>query len=161
MPRLRGKELDAATQKIGQQHTRQFIEEEDETAKPKLSVPVIESVDRPVDKKWAEAMAFNEEVIEVVVHTTSDKTAEKIVEVFNNGIRQMFIRGEKQKVKRKFVEVLARAKQTNYGNQQIKTDNGEEVYVYPASTALRYPFSVVNDPNPRGIDWLKSVLAEG
>lgn len=160
MPRLRGKELDAATQKIGQQHTRQFIEDEDVKAKPKLTPAPVESVDRPINKEWADQMAFNEEVIEVIVHTTSEKNAETVVEFFNGGIRQNFIRGQKQSVKRKFVEQLARCKQTNYENQQVKMDNGEETYIYPAQTALRYPFSVISDPNPRGVDWLKSVLAE-
>ena len=105
-------------------------------------------------------MAFNEEVIEITVHTSAEKFAEPIVEVFCNGIPQRFARGKKQAVKRKYVEVLARAKQTNYGNQQIVQDNGEGIFLYPSSTGLRYPFTVNNDPNPRGLDWLKSVLAE-
>ena len=157
MPRLK-KDLEAAEQVIGQRHTRQFLETDD--AKPSLTPQAVEPVGRPVDKDWADQMKFMEEVIEVTVHTSSEKFAEPVVEVFCNGIPQRFARGNRQAVKRKYVEVLARAKQTNYGNQQIVQENGEETYTYPASTALRYPFTVNNDPNPRGIDWLKSVLAE-
>lgn len=162
VPRLRGRELEAAEQKIGQQYTRQFVEDEDPSPKktPKLTAAIVEPVERPVDKKWAEMMQFAEDLIEVTVHTTSEKNAEPFVLVACNGINQYFVRGQKQAVKRKFVEVLARAKQTNYENQQIKMDNGEETYIYPARTALRYPFTVHNDPNPKGIDWLKSVLAD-
>lgn len=159
MPRLRGRQLEAAEQQIGQPGTRQFVEDEDGNAK--MSPSLIEPVDRPIDHQRAEALAFNEEILEVTVHTSADKNAEPIVEVFNGGIAQRFIRGQKQKVKRKFVEVLARAKQTSYSNQKVIIEGGDETYVYPESTALRYPFVVHSDPNPKGVDWLKSILAEG
>jgi hypothetical protein len=164
MPRLRGKELEAAAQKVGQDSVRQFVRgpsNPDKARAAEMQPKIIEPVDRVVDHKWADNMAFNEEIVEVTVHTTSDKNAEPIVEVYNNGVPQRFIRGRRQPVKRKFVEVLARAKMTSYGNQKIMLDGGDETYVYPESTALRYPFTVHNDANPRGIDWLKSILAEG
>jgi hypothetical protein len=165
MPRLRGKALEAAEQVVGQDQTRQFVEDEDEHTgrkkKPKLNATLIEPVDKPVNKEWAEQMAFNEEIIKIRVHESTDKLAENPVEVFCNGMPQRFIRGQEQAVKRKYVEVLARAKQTTFGNQKITIGQGEETYVYPSHTALRYPFSVVEDPSPKGRDWLKSVLAEG
>ncbi len=158
MPRLRGKQLEAAEQQIGQPTVRKL--KTTGPAKDALSPALIEPVDSPFKKQWAEDMQFNEEKVEVTVHTTSDKNAEPIVEVYNNGVPQRFIRGKRQTVKRKFVEVLARAKMTSYGNQKIMLDGGDETYVYPESTALRYPFTVHSDPNSRGIDWLKSILAE-
>jgi len=172
MPRLRGKSLDAAEQQIGQKYTRQFVEDDkDETQpgrrldpkrrRPSLTPSLIEPVDRPVNKEWADQMAFNEELVTIRVHESTDKFAENPVEVFCNGIAQRFLRGQDQVVKRKYVEVLARAKMTTYGNQKITIGDGEESYVYPSHTALRYPFAVVEDQNPKGRDWLKSVLAEG
>lgn len=162
MPRLRGKQLEAAEQTIGQDSVRKFVRgpEKDIPKKAALEQKLVEAVERPVSDTWAEDMQFNEEKVEVTVHTTSDKNAEPIVEVYNNGIPQRFIRGKRQTVKRKFVEVLARAKMTSYGNQKIMLDGGDETYVYPESTALRYPFTVHSDPNPRGIDWLKAILSE-
>jgi len=129
-------------------------------AKESLEPALIEPVERPVKKDHADRLAFNEEKIEVMVHESTDKNAEAVVEVFVNGIPQRFVRGQTQAVKRKFVEALARAKRTAYSQEKVM-DNGIESYRNVPHTALGYPFSVVRDPNPRGADWLKSVLAEG
>jgi hypothetical protein len=158
MPRLRGKQLDAAEQVVGQDGVRTL--KATGPAKTALSPKLIEPVERVVNQEWADDMVFANEMVEVTVHTTSDKNAEPIVEVYNNGIPQRFIRGKRQTVKRKFVEVLARCKMTTYGNQKIMLDGGDETYTYPESTALRYPFTVNADSNPKGIDWLKSILSE-
>lgn len=160
MPRVAAakKGLEAAEQVIGQDRPRTM--KSTGPAKESLAPSHIEVVDRPVNKDWADMMAFNEEVIEIMVHESTDKNAEIVVEVFNGGIPQRFIRGQTQAVKRKFVEVLARAKETRYSQEKVRDDEGNESYRNVPHTALRYPFSVVKDPSPRGGDWLKSVLAE-
>lgn len=129
-------------------------------AKDALEPDLVEPADRVVNKDWADMMAFNEEVIEVMVHESTDKNAEAIVEVFNNGIPQRFIRGQKQMVKRKFVEVLAKAKPTNYTQRAESDRDFTEGGAFVPHTAIRYPFSVTNDPNPRGADWLRSILQQ-
>lgn len=160
MPRAAAakKGLEAAEQKIGQDRPRAMSSTG--PAKTSLEAAHIEVVDRPVNKDWAEQMAFNEEAIEIMVHESTDKNAEIVVEVFNGGVPQRFIRGQKQMVKRKFVEVLARAKETRYSQEKVRDDDGNESYRNVPHTALRYPFSVISDANPRGRDWLTSVLAE-
>lgn len=130
-------------------------------AKDSLDAPQIEVVDRPVEQSWAEDMAFNESQVKVLVHESTDKNAEAVVEVFCNGVPQRFIRGRAQDVKRKFVAVLARAKMTTYSQEKVRDDDGNESYRNIPHTALRYPFSVVADSDPRGADWLTAVLAEG
>lgn len=162
MPRLKPhqvkKHFETEEQVVGQDKPR--VMKSTGPAKQSLEAAQIEPTDRPVDKKWAETMQFNEDVLTVMVHESTDKNAEPIVEVFNGGIAQRFIRGKEQEVKRKFVEVLARAKMTTYTQQAYKDDNGVDSIRQVPHTALRYPFSVVRDPSPRGKDWLKSVLAE-
>lgn len=63
------------------------------------------------------------------------------------------------RIKRKYVEVLARAKTTRF-SQERRNINGEEVIFEVPSTALTYPFSVIEDKHPKGHAWLERVLAE-
>ena len=115
--------------------------------------------DGPSLGDYAAELAFMEEFVEVTVHESTDVNAEPIVDVYCNGTPQRFLRGQTQRVKRKYVEVLANARQTS-----IKTNvrnDGDNIYNrIDKHTALRYPFSM-NDSNPRGQAWLKKLLATG
>ena len=161
MPRLKrgNAHLEAAEQVIGQDRPR--VMKSTGPAKEALEPAHIEPVDRPVDTEWAALMAFAKELVTIRVAESTDKNAEQVVEVFNNGDRQLFPRGKEVTCERRFVESLARAKITSYSQKLIKVEQtGVEQYVEVPHTALRYPFHVVRDDHPRGGDWLKAVLAE-
>jgi hypothetical protein len=149
-------QTDAAAETIGQDRPR--AQKSTGPARESLEPAHIEAVDRPVDKDWADQMKFNEEPVKIVVHDSTEKNAERVVEVWNNGISQRFIRGQEQVVKRKFMEVLARAKITSYTQEKVRDEDGNESYRNIPHTALRYPFSVIEDLNPRGREWLRTVL---
>lgn len=121
----------------------------------------IEPVDAMPGAAYCEEMKFMEEPVEVMVLESTDPAVELVPEVFHNGIPQRFIRGQVQTVKRKFIEVLARAKKTTF-KQEIYADRltGDAVQRMIPQSALQYPFQVMNDPNPRGQAWLRKVLAE-
>lgn len=109
---------------------------------------------------YAAALAFFEEKLDVVVHESTDKNAEPIVDVYCNGTPQRFVRGQTQSVRRKYVEILARARQTSIDTKvSAQGADGEVVNRITKHSAVRYPFSVVYDPNPRGHQWLKQTLA--
>lgn len=168
MPRAAGKKTEPVS-------TGQFLETEEQTvgqdrprtmkstgpAKKSLEPATIEVVDKPLDTEKADMLRFMEEELIVVVHQTTDPAEAPMPQIINDGRSQFFIRGEEQKVKRKFVEVLARAKRTTYTQVKTKDAEGNEFYKNIPHTALRYPFAVIQDPNPRGRDWLKAILAEG
>lgn len=109
-------------------------------------------------KKWHDEMAFANEIITVRVHPTTDRNAHPLPEVYVNGRVQRFPRGEEIQVRRCFVERLARAMATTFGNVKVKGPDGEDKYIYPASSAEVYPFVVIGD-TPKGEAWLKSVMA--
>ena len=125
--------------------------------------PVLESLGfdangkRIRSKKWHDEMAFANEMVTVRVHTTTDKNAHPLPDVSVQGRVQRFPRGEEIKVRRCFVERLARAMATTFGNLKIKGPDGEDKYVYPPSSAEVVPFTVIND-TPKGEAWLKSLL---
>lgn len=140
---------------IGQDHARDMPVDGD----ARIDEPLIEPVESANWEKIGE-LAFMEEPVTIMVHQSNDKNAEPFPEVGVNGRRQFFIRGEKQVVKRKFVGALARAKQTSFTQQYAKDANGNDTIRNIPSTALRFPFSVLHDPNPRGVEWLRKTLAE-
>lgn len=154
MPRVytKRKMVESQEQKVGQDGVREF------TSDHQLPKSDIEIVDGPVQSKKLDEMAFMNEMVTVRIHPTTDKNANPFPEVWVNGRVQRFVRGEEQKVRRCFVEVLARAKGTTYDNVKAKDPNGEDKYMYPSHTAEVYPFTVIND-TPRGEAWLKAVLA--
>ena len=130
------------------------------TGKARIEQPEVEVVTDLDWKAKADNLAFMEEPVTIMVHTTTDKNAVPFVEVWNDGRVQRFLRGKEQTVKRKFIEVLARAKADTYQSQEFMDRDGNMNFRYPKTTSLKYPFSVVRDENPKGHDWLKKVLAE-
>jgi hypothetical protein len=151
----RNKELDTRGQKIGQDHPRELPA----TGPARVESAIIEVVDGPEWKEHAAALAFAEELVEVIVHPTTDKQQNIVVEIWNNGRVQRFIRGQPIVVKRKYVEVMARSKEISYTQETYKDGNGDDAIRMIPHTAVRYPFSVLVDKNPNGAAWLQQVLA--
>lgn len=155
---IRSRQIEPMEQTIGQDHPR--LMKSTGPARDSLEPALIQVVDRPVDKEKLEMLAFMDEPVTVFIHETSDPAAEQVFEIFNNGVGELFSRGQTKTVKRKYVNELATRKLTTY-TQKIVTDNeGARAYQQVPHTALRYPFSIVRDDHPRGPDWLKFTLAQ-
>lgn len=160
MPRIvtPRKFVDAADHQVGQDRPRNM--KSTGPAKESLEPALIEKVDGPVDKSKLDALAFNEEKVQVMVHESTDKNANQLPDLYIGGTPQRFFRGQTQVVKWKFVELLARCKETTYTQEKFQDANGTESYRQIPHTALKYPFSLV-DAQPKFHARLKAVLAEG
>lgn len=110
------------------------------------------------DKKTLDAMAFMEEPVKIMVHESTDENAQPVVDVYCNGVPQRFVRGMEQVVKRKFVQILINARTTSV-RTRTGVEGGNVVNQLTRHTAVRYPFSVIEDRNPRGGAWLREALA--
>lgn len=130
-------------------------------ARDSLDERVVEVIDGPNAMSLVENLAFMEERVEVMVQDSTDKNAERVIYVSVGDRRQYFIRGEPQVVRRKFVEQLARAKETRFSQQHYKDANGDDAIRNIPHTAIKYPFSIIRDDNRRGADWLRQVLQQG
>lgn len=163
MPRVQKRSMtESQEQTVGQDSVRE-IQSDGEMKQARSEVVdghhLIETVGAEAgNKKWLDEMAFMNEIVTVRVHESTDKNANPFPEVYVNGRVQRFVRGEEQKVRRCFVEVLARAKGTTYDNVKLKDNEGEDKYAYPSHTAEVYPFVVIDD-SPKGKAWLKATLA--
>ena len=110
------------------------------------------------DKKTLDAVVFMEEPVKIMVHESTDENAQPVVDVYCNGIPQRFVRGMEQVVKRKFVQILINARTTTV-RTRTGVEGGNVVNQLTRHTAVRYPFSVIEDRNPRGGAWLREALA--
>lgn len=117
-----------------------------------------EIIDTPVTLKDAELEAFMNEPVMVTVLSGGRDNEAPFVQVSVNGVIQMFRRNRPIVVKRKFVERLARAKETGY-DQELDDRLGERMNVVQPINSLRYPFQVNRDDNRLGQAWLRSILA--
>ena len=108
--------------------------------------------------KHAQELIFNEEIVEVMVHETTDENAENPIFTACNGVTQYFYRGVPQQVKRKFVAILASVKEHGITTPEYTTGDGTRAMSIKRTSSLKYPFSVIHDPNPRGPEWLRSLL---
>ena len=101
---------------------------------------------------------FMLEPVEIMIHEASDPNASPHVTLAVNGLNQVVFRGVPTVIKRKYLEVLARMKETKYN--QVWDQREIERYDLKARTGLIYPFDVIRDENSRGAAWLRAIIAE-
>ena len=106
-----------------------------------------------------EEEAFMNEPVTVLLAETTDENLNPMPVLSVNGTCQPLLRGVPTVIKRKYVEVLARCKETKY-NQRTANPMEPDRIEMVARTALSYPFQVIDDKNPKGATWLRAVLAE-
>lgn len=113
-----------------------------------------------LEKSYADQLAFLEEPVEVMVAEPQDEKESNLVQLFVQGRSQMIIPGQPIVIKRKYLEVLARAKQIRYKPVvKINDLTGAPVNMMIPRLVLRYNFSVIQDKNPKGAEWLRRILA--
>lgn len=122
--------------------------------------PVVETVAESTDfRVLAASEAFMNEHVTVMVHSTTDENQSPHVIVNCNGTNQPIMRGVPTSVRRKYVEILARMKETKY-SQRTPNPAAPDQIELAARHGLAYPFELVEDKNPKGRAWLSNVLAE-
>jgi hypothetical protein len=155
---------DTRDNEVGQSETR--IMESTGPAELSLSPPEFKVVgDKQYSPDKLATLAFMEEELTIRVMDSTNENDVYIPAVYNDGRAQYFVRNMEQTVKRKYVEVLARAKKTTYSQQKATNFNGDEYYKNIPHTALVYPFQVISDPSgvtqdSKGYQWLKAIQLE-
>jgi len=110
--------------------------------------------------KLARDAAFMEEMVRIEIMSSTNENDPTHVILNVNGVNQPVFRGVPTDLRRKFVEVLARMKQTSYSQRATDYINPERSNELIPRTGLAYPFQVLEDRNPKGAAWLRAILAE-
>lgn len=110
------------------------------------------------------ALAFLEEPVTIRIHGTTDDNAEQMIfcQVNGQGAGPNGIpylpREIAVTIKRKFVEVLARARPVKVKHsERFNPESGERESVLNTKSSLMYPFDVVNDSD-KGRAWLSGII---
>lgn len=122
------------------------------------------------------AIAFAEEPMDILINPpASERNPPQWVECWVNGRgAEIFINGQwvacgylpvnrPLTVKRKYVEVLIRAKQTTYQTAHVAAEDAKSTHVENHAlpqTNLRNQISVLLDANPAGREWLQRLVRE-
>ena len=128
------------------------------------SVELIEdqSIETPATTEFGREMseeAFMNERVKVRLADTTDENAAQHIILSVNGTTQPMFRGEMQEIKRKYLEVLARCKESKF-TQRTSNPNEPDRIEMVQRTAFAYPFELVEDKNPKGRAWLEAVMRE-
>ena len=122
--------------------------------------PTIDPVSQVADlRELAASEVFMNEMVEVMVHSSTDENQAPHVILNCNGTNQPILRGVPTRVRRKYVEILARMKETKY-SQVTRNPAAPDQIDMIARHGLAFPFELMHDDNPRGRAWLSNVLAE-
>lgn len=118
-------------------------------------------LDAVMDKEVGEVAAleaFMNEMVTVVVHESTDPNAEAIPVLNCNNRNQPLVRGVPTPMRRLFVEILAHCKATTISQKPnpYELDRPHEI----RHTALKYPFAVIEDRNPKGRAWLQTLMQQ-
>ena len=112
-------------------------------------------VSQNFDKTVSEE-AFMNELVEVTIAESTDESVANHIVLDVNNLKQPIFRGVPTRIRRMFVEVLARCKETKY--TQVQNPYELDRHDMRTRTALAYPFQTFD--TPKGNAWLKAVLAE-
>lgn len=118
-----------------------------------------ESIVTELGANTVSSEAFMNEKLTVIMASNGADDETPVVPVGVNGAFIYLPRDEPIEVKRKYVEVLARAKKTDY-DQTLDIMLGERMNRLTQRHVLKYPFTVISDPNPVGHQWLREILAQ-
>src|SRR5690606_30733327 len=111
---------------------------------------------------------FLEEELTITIAEATDKNQERYVFCAINGKgpgpngTPWLPRNTPIKIARKYVQMLAQSRPVRYrNNDYLDPTTGEHKSEQVASSATRYPCTVVHDPNPEGHAWLARILSQG
>lgn len=128
------------------------------TAHERLGEPrLVQVAERMPDQEKVANLAFMEEEIEIQVAPTAQKGALPF-EITVNGRTELFHYGQTKKCKRLFADRMLLLKVTSYETPERVNPDGERQALPVPTTVLKYPFHVVNDPNPAGRAWYTATM---
>jgi hypothetical protein len=133
---------------------------------------VVAPLEASEQTSYMDELAFMEEPVTINIHPSQEENAPLSIPIWVNGrgaeilhegkwIPATYIPVDREiTIKRKYLESLARAKPTNIKTNVIEMPGQDPVNKIGRHTFMKYPFTLIDDKNPRGRAWLNKVLSE-
>jgi hypothetical protein len=116
--------------------------------------PVKQATERDIDMA-----AFGEQKLLIRVQHDKSEGALPTVCPEVNSVQQPIVRGKDTWVKRKYVEAMARSRVTTYEQITPNPADPSNIQLRPTTT-LSNDFVVIQDPHPKGREWLQQILEQ-
>lgn len=122
--------------------------------------------DKPLNKDYADELQFNEEPVTIRLEPSAEKNAPSAFPVWVNGKGcEIFENGKWRElaylpvgrvltIKRKYVEVIIRAKIDTVATEVKEPESETPNNVIKRFSSAVHSFSVIEDKNPKGAAWL-------
>ena len=122
---------------------------------------VIVATPEMLNKEYADELAFMEDVLTIYLNRGREKHAPKFEQVGVNG-QIIWIQVETPtRIKRKFLEVLARSMPMDIRTQSGKAPGDELTFnKVERSLSANFSYQILRDDNPKGPAWLAKVRRE-
>ena len=126
---------------------------------------IIIAVDR-IDQEYADELAFNEEPVSIRLEPSQDRNAAQWYPVWVNGRgAEVLVNGRWAEftylpvgkvitVKRKYVEVIVRAKLDSVYTEVREPESERPDNAVKRFTSPVHSFSIIEDKNPLGVPWI-------
>lgn len=125
---------------------------------------IIECTEQMARQDYADALAFNEEFITIHLHRGREEFSPPYHDFYVNGVCEMVPVDTDHKLRRKFVEVMARAQAISVRTESRQIDGNEsaatvnDAHKSPRTT---YSFVLREDKNKKGGEpWLAKIRRE-
>ena len=113
-----------------------------------------------VNGDYLNQLAFNEDVLTIMLSRSSEKFAPELIDIYVNGKVEWVPVGRPYMLKRKYVEVIARCQPFDVRTEVVREAENERNQVKRFQIA-KHPFTVIHDPaGERGHAWLQQVMRE-
>lgn len=138
--------------------TRALDDLGDDVTLDTLDADVIVQDDKLAEKEYLAELAFMEEPVTVMVHRSREKFAPLVLDFYVNG-KPIWLRVDTPTtIPRKYVEVIARAQPMDVRTQIDDEQSDNPINRIVRSMSSQFPFTVVEDKNPKGAAWLAQVM---
>lgn len=116
-------------------------------------------------KAYMDELAFMAEPVKIILHRTREKFAPNAHDFYVQGKPLWITVDTPTTIPRCYLEIIARSQPFDVKTQVFEPAPGDDSGVFRNQIqrfqSSKYPFTVVEDKNPRGAAWLAKVMREG
>lgn len=167
----RGASTDAIHNPVSREHTGRENHSADQALRDLPAIDALEERDDEIviadpilaAKDYVEELKFNEDFLTIFLHRGREKFAPQLLDFYVNGLVCWIPVEQRVRVRRKFVEVMARSQPMDVRTESHMIESSQEAATINRihrSLSINYSFSVIHDPSPKGAEWLAKIMRE-
>lgn len=143
-----------------EQPVRRLADLGDDVTLDSLQSEIVIAQDNMAFQDYAAELAFNEDILTIIVARGREKHAPTMHDPKVNGVPFWIRCDVPQNVPRKYVEVLLRSQPMDVQTRVDDGPDGQPINRIERSQAGAFALTIIKDPSPKGRDWMAKVMRE-